>query len=337
MALLNKEFETLMAKQTSNINFVIHFWENCSKTGKAKQTASFLEARLRLLNQYFDACLSTHNELTELATTSELKNIPYFKEDRIFDIEQEYCETSALISAMLSERKSGDKLPTNTSGIVGTATANANIESSVDVYRLPTITLPKFSGRYTEWASFRDLFQTVHNSKALGDVQRLHYLKTNLTGEAESMLRHISIDAANYESALETLKSRYENTRLTIQLKQLAALPAVDNESSVAVKRLLDGTMEVVQALNLGRPVDNWDDWLVFGTTQKLDAVSHKEWEMKIGSSKELPTFEQLREFLEQRIGVLEAIDVSDRKAQPSKSTKAEIQSHVVNTESTLH
>ena len=47
--------------------------------------------------------------------------------------------------------------------------------------RLPKLELPVFSGGYTEWIAFYDLFDCAINKRAdLSDVQKLQYLKCSL-------------------------------------------------------------------------------------------------------------------------------------------------------------
>src|SRR5712671_1975783 len=67
--------------------------------------------------------------------------------------------------------------------------------------KLPKIELPVFSGKYTEWTSFNDLFTTlVHNNKNISEVEKLQYLKNALKGEPAQLLQSIQITADNYSS-----------------------------------------------------------------------------------------------------------------------------------------
>ncbi|XP_045534341.1 uncharacterized protein LOC123721079 [Papilio machaon] len=68
-----------------------------------------------------------------------------------------------------------------------------------DFAQLPKIKLPTFNGDYQSWPSFHDIYVSlVHNNEALSDVERLHYLKSSVTAEAESLLTHIQITNDNY-------------------------------------------------------------------------------------------------------------------------------------------
>lgn len=323
----------LLQRQQCNFHFIEKFWINFNKTGKQKQTAAYIQGRIKLLQAYWENCHKTHQDLYVIATEEDLKR-KYFVDELICGAESEYCDLLGHMQEMLDNMVDAKRSPT---GDALSSSSVRNTEAVAESYRLPTISLPKFSGNYTEWTSFRDLFTTlIHNNAALSDVQRLHYLKSNLLGEAESMLRHVSIDAANYRDAFESLQNRYENKRMivTTQLKQLMALQPVIDENTTTIKRLLVGTVEVIQALkNLERPVDKWDDLLVFITTQKLDATSRKEWETSLGSSKNPPTFTELQEFLEQRICVLSAVHLSmNYKTQTARVQKPEFKSHIVKT-----
>lgn len=79
--------------------------------------------------------------------------------------------------------------------------------------KLPKIVIPIFSGKYTEWITFRDLFLSlIHNNDSIDDVQKLHYLKGYLAGEPEQLLRQ-PITAANDQKCWQTLTKRYDNRR----------------------------------------------------------------------------------------------------------------------------
>jgi len=67
--------------------------------------------------------------------------------------------------------------------------------------KLPNIELPKFDSNYEHWISFRDLFESLIASNAtIPAVQKLHYLRTALTGEAAKVIASLGINS-NYEVA----------------------------------------------------------------------------------------------------------------------------------------
>ena len=90
-------------------------------------------------------------------------------------------------------------------------------------------------------------------------------------------------------------------------LKRLHNQPSVKTESPSGLQKLLDVTQECIRSLQvLGRPVDTWDDLLVFLVVEKLDSNSRREWAMTLKGS-ELPSFKDLQCFLDLHIRVLQA------------------------------
>nr|XP_034179313.1 uncharacterized protein LOC117603877 [Osmia lignaria] len=95
------------------------------------------------------------------------------------------------------------------------------------------------------------------------------------------------------------------------QLESLMALKPIKKVSLTSLKRLLKGTTDAVKELKaLKRPVQYWDDWLVFITVDRLDPKTRKEWEISIASTSGVPTFAQLTTFLTSRLRTLEAKNV---------------------------
>lgn len=67
---------------------------------------------------------------------------------------------------------------------------------------LPRIQQLQFSGAYEAWLAFRDLFQSmVDKDSSLQHVERLHFLKTRLKGEAGLLLQELATTAENYSRA----------------------------------------------------------------------------------------------------------------------------------------
>ncbi|KAL0821424.1 hypothetical protein ABMA28_004903 [Loxostege sticticalis] len=181
--------------------------------------------------------------------------------------------------------------------------------------KLPKISIPIFSGKYTEWQTFRDLFVSlVHNNKALDSVQKLHYLKGHLTGEAEQLIRHTPITQTNYNQCWEQLEKRYNNKRYLTNciLKRLFSQRRLTFESSSGLKELLDNTCDCLNALsNLGVDVSTWDILVIHIVAFKLDLETRKQWELSVSSSdsNDLPTFDQFKGFIEKRFRALECLD----------------------------
>lgn len=92
------------------------------------------------------------------------------------------------------------------------------------------------------------------------------------------------------------------------------------------LKNLRDRTNDVTTSLkNLGCDVDNWNDLLVFHLVRKLDKVTRREWETKLGDTADYPQFTDLTSFLNTRIRTLEALGTcpdSGKTSSPSGKNK---------------
>ena len=84
---------------------------------------------------------------------------------------------------------------------------------------MPNIDLPSFSGKYTEWTSFIDQFESaVHGNPNLRDAEELNYLKSSIRGEANDLVKNIAITDVNYELARRTLMDRFDNMRFNVSM-----------------------------------------------------------------------------------------------------------------------
>lgn len=196
---------------------------------------------------------------------------------------------------------------------------NISIENNSSNVRFPKIDLPFFDGAYDKWMCFSDTFKAmIHNKINISNIEKLHYLRSCLKGEAAAVIQSLISSDENYEIAWSLLVDRYDNKRVIVQnhLKALLNQPAITRESAITLRQLLNNINTHSRALKvLGLSVDTWDAILIFLMTSKLDKTTHQEWEKTISSS-ELPTLKQFTEFLKTRIQILEATIPQDSNDQ---------------------
>ncbi|XP_067205356.1 uncharacterized protein [Linepithema humile] len=158
---------------------------------------------------------------------------------------------------------------------------------------------PIYQGRsYKQWIPFRNMFLSmIHENPILPNVQKMQYLMSALTNEAKDVISSLEASDANYPEAWKMLKERYDDDSLIIQkhVKALFEQPALLKENHLELRQLLDN-----------------DDLLIHLVTSKLDHITNKEWETTIKKG-EIPTFNQLTDFLSQRCRALEASSRSQR------------------------
>lgn len=111
-------------------------------------------------------------------------------------------------------------------------------------------------------------------------MQKLHYLKSCLCGDAKNILQSLETSNGNYLVAWNLLNDRFNNERLIAKnhTKALFDLPVMNKENLTILRKIVDGTNKHVQALNaLGRPVNSWDDILIHLVCDKLDESTRKD------------------------------------------------------------
>ncbi|XP_060809273.1 uncharacterized protein LOC106136901 [Amyelois transitella] len=138
-----------------------------------------------------------------------------------------------------------------------------------------------------------------------------------LTGEAEQLIRHIPITNTNYDQCWEKLEKRYNNKKMLVNgiLQRLFRQNMMLTESGEALKQLLDTTCDCLSALkNLDIDVSTWDVLIIHIVAEKLDPETRKQWELSVFSvnANQLPTFEELQNFIENRYRALEYQPLAD-------------------------
>lgn len=106
---------------------------------------------------------------------------------------------------------------------------------------MASIHIANFSGRYDEWYTFHDTFNSL--------VHLFHYLKSSLRGEAAQLLQGIEISEENYEDAWIMLKDRFHNEIIIIQkhIRALFDMPVCNRDSSVSLRDIYDHTNSIFE------------------------------------------------------------------------------------------
>ncbi|XP_076382761.1 uncharacterized protein LOC143260621 [Megalopta genalis] len=167
---------------------------------------------------------------------------------------------------------------------------------------------------------------------------------TAINGVAARVIQALGVSGTNYRHAWELLKSRYEDSTSLKRhhVNSLLDLKSIQRESDITLREFLDeATNHRIALMSLGESVETWDTMLVPLLSRKLGQVSMKEWERRIISQSEMPTFGQLSAFIEERSKYLSNIAVSVQVAAPRVDQRPRgtnntprynyIASHVVN------
>ena len=192
--------------------------------------------------------------------------------------------------------------------------------------KLPKIDLPSFSGKYTEWTSFIDQFDSaVHGNPNLQNAEKLNYLKSSLRGEAHDLIKNVAVTDVNYELARRTLMDRFDNKRFIVSMHLSAVLnyPTLKTEDGTSLRKLLECLRENVAALEVqGCNTQDWDPILVHVIEQKLDPESQKQWQLH-NPGRELQKLHELDDFISARARALEAVKSSITLQKPTTRIEA--------------
>ncbi|XP_041972778.1 uncharacterized protein LOC121728634 isoform X1 [Aricia agestis] len=192
--------------------------------------------------------------------------------------------------------------------------ADSGAHVSNSFVRLPKIDLPHFDGNYQYWLEFRDTFVSlIHENDCINDINKFHYLRASLQGNAALLIKNIDFKKDNYKIAWDLLCERYNNNRLLVNnhLQALFDVEPIRGESSASIRNVVDVTNKNIRALtNLKQPTKYWDALVIFILVKKLDLTTSRDWEeYRNNSISGDPTLTQFCSFLNRKADWLESVE----------------------------
>lgn len=279
-------------------------YKNFCKEPTARRTPSFLIKREQTLKELWSKFDERHE--TIFVDTPQ--------EDREID---EYLSGELYNSTAIIQEQMNDKIAEwrDHHLINANPSTDGDTNQVADIrndLKLPPIKIESFNGDYHKWTSFKAIYESlIHNNIRISGVEKLHYLKSNLEGEASRLINHLLLTENNYEAAWALLKKRYDNSRILIntELKRLINQPSITNENSIHLRHFLDQIQESLNTLkSLNVELDTWDPILIYIFVQKLDSETHKQWELSLTNPTDLPSLKDFLTFIETRFFALENI-----------------------------
>lgn len=130
--------------------------------------------------------------------------------------------------------------------------------------KLPQIQLPTFHGAPEKFIEFYNSFDSLINGNStLSGVQKLHYLRSALKGQAADVISSLELSEENFTVAWELLVQRYKCTSRIVDthlhaLFNLPSIPKFDNSNSVStLHNELTKGLNALRALKID--TENWD------------------------------------------------------------------------------
>lgn len=310
---MSKDTEGLARTQLELYGRISRAYENLKKSGAANSTVGLVEARLQALESNWAKFEAQHDKLVSTSWDA-LAEHDYRKKDVMILAEEVYLiQKGAFLDALRA-------LKSKVSGDAPTATSET---SPLKRTTLPRIQLPQFSGRYEDWPSFRDLFNSIIGSdSSTSQVEKLHYLKVCLKGEAEALIRSLPTTDENFGRTRAILIEHYENKRILVRsyLSTFTSLHKLKGESVADLRKLYHAVISTAGALkSIGRPINREEDLFVYLIIDLMDTRSRREWENSLKDTTIPPTYAELIHFLERRVHMLESLQPAKPKTDGKK------------------
>ncbi|XP_036320855.1 uncharacterized protein LOC118735292 [Rhagoletis pomonella] len=261
-----------------------------------------LSAMLESLGELKSSFSAAHTSLEELDFDSIASDLPSNFDAALINLR-------ATLQREIGKRSASQHCSTVRMNSSETQSIIVNDNSS----RLPLLTLPKFSGAYTEWTNFYSMFTSIIDKDSdLTNIDKLQHLRSCLSGAALDTVRSLEINDANYNTALDLLQKRFDNKRLIFQahVREIFGLERADSNVT-KLRELTDKVTAHIRALqSLASNGKIADGIIVQLVIQKLDKKTQAKWE-ESSSISELPSWDQLAMFLEKRCRTLENVEHS--------------------------
>ncbi|XP_049868263.1 uncharacterized protein LOC126368371 isoform X2 [Pectinophora gossypiella] len=174
--------------------------------------------------------------------------------------------------------------------------------------KLPEITVPPFTGKYSDYRTFMCLFNSmVHDNIHLQEIQKLYYLRTFLWGEPLDLIKMLPMVSESYAESLQILNDRYNNEYKirNEHISMLLDIPQVSRSTAHHIRQFISIVKQQLAALkNLNCNVQEWDPIILCVLLRKLDFLCNREFQLV--RSVDTPTVQCLITFLEKRALALE-------------------------------
>ena len=247
----------------------------------------------------------------EVSWPRSQRDHPYYTENYLYQMQELITDVKVQIG-----RLSEELAPYQPSRSTSTASS---------LGKLPELALPSFSGDYARWPAYSELFSSlIISRKDLTDIERLQYLLTSLAGEPAQKVEALPLKGASFTPAWELLKETYSNKRLLIQaqLERLFEPKPTNTKAITALKVLVTNLEGAETALSALGVEDLGDSILTHLVARQMDKAAREAWENSVGSQTEYPTFQKIKDFINQRARALERADAPPPQASTSTAPR---------------
>ncbi|XP_073847639.1 uncharacterized protein [Musca autumnalis] len=287
---IHSELASLKQQRSSVKKNITNIYKIVEKEG-SKMDSTILECRLEILESYF-------KQLCDLQSKIEAINA---NDSARIELEETFIVAKSKILKLI--KKNCGSVSMESSFMNASMACGSNS-------RLPSLKLPNFNGKYSEYQRFITAFNNiVHENSSISIIEKFNYLLNCLSGPALAVVEPYQICEENYEKALNRLEERYDNKVLIFleHIESLFNVPHMQKSNNVSLRHLID-TVSAVRGslLSLGSEADVMNAILVHMVLTKVDNETKDNYDEK-QDFKSLPSWDLCYELLSRRCQFLES------------------------------
>lgn len=175
-----------------------------------------------------------------------------------------------------------------------------------------------FTGIIEEWNTFKEIYIAyIHDKQFLSNIEKFIHLKSYIQGEAQNVIKNVAFTEQGYVHAWQALCDRFDNKQ-RLATRHVEALLSISKGGKITnaaeLQTIVDSCNNEILSLNaIGIPTDNWDLMVIGIISPRLDTETREQWET-LSMKNEFSTWREMREFLNTRCRVLEAVGSKTQK-----------------------
>ena len=168
---------------------IANSYENFRSRGDNHMTRGQVQSRLEALEKHAAQFQKNHKSILNLPNLDA--NHLYFTTKLLDLVEDSYYLRKGDYADFIMEL---DKREATTAppqvNVNNEATQQLQLNTNSFLQSLPKMDLPTFTGQYSEWQNFRDMFcSLIHRRTDMPGVMKLYFLRTHVTGEPLDMIK----------------------------------------------------------------------------------------------------------------------------------------------------
>lgn len=261
------EAETLssLQKQRSSAKGNISRIKKMYQDGSASLNPIDMECRLEILNSYIKQLMAYQTEIEKLCPDDSKRG----------ELEDICVSTKSLLLSKL--------------GGIRRASVSHDVTMSLptpSANRLPSLKIPKFNGKYSEYKNFITCFNNlVNDDPTLSTIEKFNHLINSLQDDALRTVKAFQVNEENYACALKRLADRYDNKCLIFQdhIASLFNLKKITKPDASDLRQTVDSVSAVLDSLShLGTNEDITHAIVIYLVLSKVDSDSKSKWDEQL-------------------------------------------------------